>query len=170
MKKETLAGAGLQSVQLHLNRSDGHSLHKIYYAAYGTENINTMYDHNNKAGAKYTSLYTNLDNQKVQDFDINVAQNEDWLVMQDKCVGSLISSVDVFRQNAVYIENFSNTLSPADRPKYYSDENLVSGLSLKDDYLWNVNITAVPATALNHYVYTVCYKTLTINSSGVALV
>jgi hypothetical protein len=75
-RKVPLQGTS-QSVILKLNRAHGMRLRRIYHSLFhGTESSNTAYDHS----AKVTSFYTQLNAQRLQDYDLVRATNDDWML------------------------------------------------------------------------------------------
>ena len=71
-----------------------------------------------------------LDNERLQEFDINVDQNLDYQYMYQFVKGSVIQNADIYRHNWFWIDDFT------DRAFKDDNNNFLTGLDL---YQLNVN-------------------------------
>jgi len=89
-----------QTITLRYTAAQGLRLKKIYHGVYANvESANTMYEHNNTAGAVVTSYYTMLDNVRRQQFNVNCTIGEDYILNKDKIKGSTLITSDTYYYN-----------------------------------------------------------------------
>ena len=73
-----------QTVSLRFNRGHGIKLKKIYHSIFNsTEQANTAYDCSNLAGAKTQVFYTMLDNNRIQEYNLTVANGDDYIYLKN---------------------------------------------------------------------------------------
>lgn len=98
-----------QSMSVRYNREHGLKLKKILYAPFNTvEQLNTVYDHSNLsnvgvAGAKINNFYIQIDNQRLQQFNVDCTnlsgQSLDYLCMQQFLKGSILCTSNLYQYN-----------------------------------------------------------------------
>ena len=58
------------------------------------------YDHDNLAGnGKVNQFYTMLDNERLQEFNLNTATFDDYLMLLPKLKGSVIQNANIYYHN-----------------------------------------------------------------------
>jgi hypothetical protein len=143
--KTALSGTS-QNLSTRLNSGHGISLLKAITVPYDrAEDVNTTYNHNNLSAARVTSLYTLMNNNRLQEFDIECKANTDldWMAMFDKLKGSVIQSKDMYKYNWFYEDSFDYVTGMNDE-KNVDEQNLMSGLSLKEEIKYDV-YTTIPS-------------------------
>lgn len=164
-----------QTINARFSQPHGLRLKKIIYSAYNnTETSSTSYDHTNgsadlvTSGAKISSFYTTLDGNRLQDFNVNCAQFEDWLLMQNKLRGSLIQNARVYNYNWFWEDDFSFEASQVKDPSL-DQNNIVSGLDLSQERAWSI-IETTQNAAYNHYVFGITERLIKLHKDGIVIV
>ena len=170
--KISLNAATLQTITLRYNWVHGATLLKVYHGVYNTtEALNTIYDHSNVnpnklAGTKVTSFYTQLNNSRLQEFDLTSASGDEWTQLKDSLAGSSILSSNMYYYKWFWRENFEHVHPIMDLPMKPDAENLIKGLSLDTEQKIDIFLTT-PNAAYNHYSFGITQKLLSISSEGV---
>ena len=144
----------------------GHHLQKIYVSAYNNvESKNTAYDHSNINGAKFSSYYTMLDQDRRTQFDITctTAAPLDWMLHQEKMRGTAILNQPIYAYNHIVIDDFAHFPGFTDLKSAIPMENQVAGVSLDQDRKWDFCPSTNDATPINWYTYIVLQRTLNIS-------
>jgi hypothetical protein len=164
MSKKVFNGETNQNVSVRINNKHGKYLKHIYHIIYNaTENAPaTRYSHTNVDKANITSYFTTVDNDRRQQFDVNVALNEDWLIIKDYVKNTLIDRVDTYRYNWFVLDKFDDS-------DCNDNDCIDSGFPLTGEHTWDfVGTTA--AAAFNHYTFFVVSRQLFIGPNGIALI
>lgn len=164
--KNNLNGTS-QNVSLRFNRGHGRKLVKIYHAIFNnTEQANTAYDHNNVNGAKCTSYYTMLNNERIQEFNVDTTALDDWNIMKECLKGSVLQTSNIYQYNWFHRDKFDGVcLDDGDQVL----TNLDTGLDLSIEQKWDIYCTTVNAQ-FNHYDFAITQKMLTISSAGITVI
>lgn len=187
MNKISPASSTSQIVTLKFNRSHGIRLLRIYNSIFNITETNAggtrvvfAFDNSNwsapvtansslSVGSKWTSFYTMLDNVRRQEYDLTSANYDDYTFLQDKIKGSSIFNSSQFVHNSVWLEDFSDCVSPS---KSCVDgilrSNLVTGLDLSQEHKWDFFATVV-AAQYNIYTFSVALRILNITPQGVLI-
>mgnify|MGYP003110075979 CR=1 FL=1 len=158
-----------QNITLRLNRSHGNSLKKVRTACFSNAaNKNLRYDyHNTSAGSKVSEYYTLLNNNRLSEYNVNVPANLDWLEINKSCRGTPVYNVDIYRNNWIIENEFSNDADKMSDMKT-TDSNIFSGISLDQEIRYDVYATT--ANAAHRWMSFVHgQKVLNINSSGLVV-
>lgn len=154
------------ATQQRLNRGHGSSLLRVYSSLFnGSESGSTAFNNSNVASAKCTSFYTSMDSMRLQDSDVSVANNEDYLMMKDALEGSCIENSSIFKYNWVVQDDFTG-FKTSDASLTDSTQN---GLSLEAERLYQVNLNSVSAANQNLYSFYITQKMLVIAGGAVQL-
>lgn len=161
-----------QSVNFIISPFMGSRLLRIYISHYNNdESLNTVYDRDNTAGAKVTSFFTTLDNEKLQQYDLVCANYDDYYYMRQYIEKSCIINSDMYQYFNVWIENFCDGNDNAEtRLKKMRSGTIVDGKPILKDWKYEKNLTCATTDALNHYVFILTLRRITINSNGVFLI
>lgn len=210
--KTNLGPSASQTVSLRFNRGHGIRLSKIYHSVFNNnETVSTgvdsvggnpftiasAYDNDNRAviaggvnaltnRSKVQVFYTMLDNERLQEFNLTCANNDDYMLLKDKIKGSVISSSDMFYYNWFWLEDFTGMEDRSAEPK--NKDNLEVGLDLSIERKWDfygqqMNNTAATVNNIlnstiaantnngqyNHYSFAITQKTLTISPNGITV-
>jgi len=171
--KSNLTGSSV-STSLRFNRGHGKNLQKIYYAMFnGAETTNTAYDNDNLVltatglNTKINYYYTLLNNQRIQEYNMQCNQWDDYKLLREKLKGSITQNSNIYNYNQFWVDDFCNY------EKLWDDNsNLDSGLDLSVEQKWDIYITLatlMAGTAMNHYAFAVTQKVLTVSSTGVTV-
>ena len=112
--KISLNAATSQTITLRYNQVHGATLLKVYHGVYNTtEALNTIYDHSNVgtdklAGTKVTSFYTQLNNSRLQEFNLTSASGDEWTLLKDSLAGSSTLSSNMYYYNWFWQESFEH--------------------------------------------------------------
>jgi len=155
-----------QTVTRRFNRVHGIRLKKIYHSVFNnTETSATTYDNSNLSIFPKTQVFhTSLNDQKLQDYNLVVANYDDYVLLKDQLKNTVIQSSDMFYYNWVWIDNFSGFES------CYGCDNLSSGLDLSINQKWDFYGVNMTNTNYNHYTFAVTEKMLTVSSAGITVI
>jgi hypothetical protein len=158
-----------QNVTLRLNKSNGSSLKKIQTACFsGSTDKNRRYDfHNTRGGSKVNEYYTNINNNRLTEFNVNVADNLDWMIIRKRCKGTPVYNEDIYRNNWIIEDGFSNNADKMSDMKT-KDTNVYSGISLDEEIRYDVYATT-SNTSHNWLSLVHSQKVLNINQSGLII-
>ena len=161
--------AGSVSVSLKYSRANGLKLLKIYHMlSSNTETNGTVsYNTSNVAQAELTDFYSNLNNNRLQQFNVTCANGEDWMLLKNLLKGSLYVSQNVYKYNWVWIDDFSGSISPLNESPVPDTDNFMKGIDLSSEQKWDIFMTT--AAQLNHFTFSICQKMLVVNSSGIQI-
>jgi hypothetical protein len=159
---KTNLGAGSQSISLKFNRGHGASLLKVYHAPFNNvETTHLMHDHDNLANAKVSDYYTSLNNTRRQQFNVDCAQYEDWMLHKEDLKGSVVQNRNMYAYNWFVLDKFSGlALQDAD-----CQFNIADGLDLNVEQKIDINATGVVQT--NWYSFAVTQRILSIGPAGI---
>lgn len=161
-----------QNITLKFNRAHGKRLQRIYHTLFQkNETKNTCYDHDSRGARKATTFYTTLDGHRLQEFNIDCSEEEDYMLMKSKLQGSAVMNADIYKYNWVWCDDFTG-----DKPLWQKDWGSVCGLDLGEERTWEfvgdaITVNAAPDAldSYNHYTFAVCQRDLRITSSGLDL-
>ena len=164
--KYTSPASTNQTVQQRLNRGHGKSLLRIYHSVFNnTETLTTAYDSFNVGGVKASSLYSSLDNERLQEVDLSTLNSDDYNFMRDLLHGSAVQNSLMHKFNWFWCDDWTGRGLIHHRETDTSD----CGLDLTQERLWTINLTT-PGSAFAHYTFFVTQKQLTITPTQISLV
>jgi hypothetical protein len=159
------------TVTLRVNRANGLTLDKIYhsvFAAYDAASPNlAVYDNDDINAVKVQAFYTNLNNQKMNQYDFYITEEDDYKILKHILHDSTIQSSNIYYYNWVWVQLFrQGTIMPQ-----YNSDNIIQGIDLNQgEQKWDfVATVAAPATNYNHQSFIVCKRKLVITSAGIVL-
>ena len=159
-----LSGAASTSSSLfqRFNSGMGQRLIRFYYSAFhNVETAMTAFDNSNRV-AKLTDIYTSLNNQRLQEYPLNLAKSEDYLFNEANFEDSCILSSNIYKYNWIHCDNFGNSnLTNGDLTE-------PQGISLAEEKTYTVFVNQV-AAAYNHYLFTVVQRELVIHGANIVL-
>ena len=160
---------------MRYNRVHGATLLKVYHGVYNTtEALNTIYDHTNVdpttkvAGAKVTSFYTQLNNSRLQEYNLTSASGDEWTQLKDSLAGSSILSSNMYYYNWFWRESFEHVRPIMNLPMKPDSDNLIKGLPLDTEQKIDIFLTT-PNAAYNHYSFGITQKLLSISNEGILI-
>jgi hypothetical protein len=171
---------GNNSITMRYNKGHGSKLLKIYWSPYNgaASTIRTSYDHINctavaspVAGSRVSSFYTTVNSERTSQFNYDCTKLQDYLVKKNKLRGSGITSSTDYYVNFTWIEDFTDNYALYEKPLDGDQLTYIDGKKLDEEIVYNIFATfgaGVPAN-LNHYIFAVTQKTLTVNSNGITL-
>lgn len=171
------AGIPNQSITYKFNRGDGITLKRIYHTIFNGSyttatpaSANILFDHNNSSDgnlcAKVNSYYTMLDNQRIQQFNIDCVNYNDWMIHSDKLKESVLQNFSIYKYNWVHIDSFDNMNTTE------HNNNDIVGLDLSLEKKWDFIGTGFyidPNVSFNHMTFAVTQKILTVSSAGITV-
>lgn len=151
------------ALSYNFSRAHGRSLKKIYsvpYLASDTTKSN-FYNHAYKqlANDAITNVYTQLNNERLQQWNMDTISGDEYMVMLNKLKGSCIQNQEHFLYNYFYADSWTDL-------KFHEREpNQKIGLPLDVEQKWDLN--AVTGGARNWFTYAVCQRVLSIGKEGI---
>lgn len=148
-----------QSVSLRYNSGHGRKIRRIYHTlSHPTESLAYNYCRDNIGGTKtVTDYYTTLNNDRLQDFNINTGEQDDYMHMIKKLHGSTVQSIDEYQYKWFHVDDF--TCEKELWSNEAQDVNLSSGVPLDVEQKWEFYATT-SNRALNHYTFVVVEREL----------
>ncbi len=158
-----------QNVTLRLNKSHGSSLKAIKHCVFSeVDPTNTgRYDRQNAASAKIVSYYTNVNNNRLTEFNIVTAADEDWLIHKKKLVNSPLVNNTVYKSNWYHEDRFDDYQDKLS-DLMTEDTNVLSGINLNEEIRWDFFGTTA-GNALRHFSIVHGQKLMNINNRGLVL-
>jgi len=158
--KSTATASTSQNLSYRLNLGHGLRLLKSYHGIYdATEAETTRYELSNTAHTKLVSFYTLLNNERRQEFDLQTADGDDYMLLKEYLRNSVIQSRGMYDYNWVWIENFANN-------KNDESGNLLMGMPLDKEVKYDIYMTTANS-ALRHCTVFVFQRMLSISSAGI---
>jgi hypothetical protein len=154
------------SLNYKLNRSHGKTLNRVMIGCFNTGGTNSAsLNIDNSSTAKITSLYTEVNNTRLQDGEITLSTSDDVRYLRPYLSGSAgFQSVYEFRINQVWCDVFNNQKSL----DWADTDSTVSGLSLENELIYNANFSTVNAAYI-WQLFFVCTKELSITANGITV-
>ena len=171
-RRDTYTGT-TPAITVKITPDMGYMVKRLIFSLFnGTEQFETSYDHDNRAGAKLASYVTQLDSVNRQQYTIQcaTASADDWRLHQRLCKGTAIQNRDIYQYNWFHCEDFSELSTTRERELLpINRDNLVSGLPIVGPHgserIWTLSGTTTNATYF-HYTFIVAYKTLIVSPDG----
>jgi hypothetical protein len=159
-----------QTISLRYNRAHGLKLLKVFHQPVNNaETINTAYDASNILGARCTSFYTMLNNNRLQEFDVLCNQCEDYMILKDRLEGSLMLDANVYQYNWVWLDDFSGSPSMIDEKVRPDLDNYIRGIDLSTEQKYDILLNIAGGTQLNHYTFAIVQRMLVVNQNGIQI-
>lgn len=190
--KLNLGPSSVQSISLRFNRGHGRRLKYICAAMFNNnESLNTMYDHSNVGingrnpaaqvdaggaaglvyygdgrlnGTKLRTFYTLLNNNRLQEYDLNCLKNDDYKYILNMIDESVIQEANMYQYNRLWVENFCGGKLTDHK------QNEECGLPLDIEQKWDVYYNLNGNQSINHYVFAVVQRLLTVNNKGITMI
>jgi hypothetical protein len=162
--KQAIAASTAHSITLNITRSHGNKLLFVAWAPYHT----TETTHTCKAHTTYLhSSYQTLLNQVpvLNNAGHDVSKAEHYFANKDNLMDSGIQNLISYNNNFTHFDNFTGMSLPA------LGDNLTTynGIDLtQETQQWQLNATT-SSVALNHYIFWICQKQLTIAPNAITL-
>lgn len=158
-----------QNVALTLTRGHGQRLLKIYHSIFlADETLSSAY-FNAQTGATVVNFYTQVNDQRLQDFNVSLNSHDDWLIMQKKLEGSITQNENIYRYNWFWLDDFSGMDSMAEKDSTSKLEvNELKGLDLSTNIYYQFNATTANQ-ANSHYDFVITQKMLSISPAGLVV-
>ena len=154
------------TVSLRFNRGHGRRLLKIYTSPFNTvENINTAFDNNNFQAGRISSYYTLLNNERLQEFDLNCRNLDDWSYMKEYLRDTVLQDSKVYQLNWFHKDDWTGKFD-----KKIDDDNLETGLPLDLEQKSDVYFTLPAPAQYNYYSFAITQKMLTVGPQGITVI
>lgn len=156
------------SLSFRFNRAHGTKLRRIYHAPFhNTETGATAYCRDNIGGAKTVSqLYTLLNNERLQEFNVLCTSAQDWMVLKNKLKDSTYLNSDGYQNNWFWVDDFTSEDSLWQNTS--QDINLSSGIDLGVEQKWDIYMTTTNR-ALNHYVFAITEREILLRPGAITV-
>lgn len=142
------------------NRGHGQRLLKVYQAIFAnSESANTAFA-NSTTGNTLTSYYTTRNNQREQEYDITIANDEDWMIHKDMLKDSAILNANVYHYNWFHLHDYCGGTKANDMIK--------SGLPLDIEQKIDFNPTVVTGP-FRYVTFAISQRVLSISRNGIQI-
>jgi len=156
-----------QSSTLRITRGHGTRLLKIYHSMFTqNETLNTAYQ-NTQSATTLQNFYTQLDNYRLQDFNVNLALYDDWAVIQRKLEKSITFNSNIYRYNWFWLDDFTGCDESASETDPTVD-NRIEGIDLTAEKRYDFIGYFAGNVAYNHYDFVVTQKMMGISANGLS--
>jgi hypothetical protein len=151
---------------IKIDGSHGINLKRIYYTIFNvTENINTMFDNTNAnvgTQRKIESFHTEMDGRRRQEFNLDVTKNEDYYYLKPMLQNTMISNVDLYLNNSVWIDHWDN---------FEQLDNVEQGIPLDRQYSYQYKGTTTVNTGVDriHTIFIVAQRKMMIANGLILL-
>ena len=155
-----------QNISIRLNRSFGASLLSVKNCVFGNGANNLKYDRDTSASSKVVSYYTDINGNRLLDFNPVVADQEPWMIHKDRLSNTPALNRTIYEENWFHEDRFDNGVRQYRDGEV--DDSTYAGVSLDDEIRYNISYTTANATH-SHYTIAHCIKVLNINASGLVI-
>lgn len=148
---------------LRLNRAHGRKCRRILTTFVDKNTANEGYMNRNTAGARIANFYSNLQNNRIQEFDIDCTVYDDYVLLKNQLKDKCTVGYSQYSYNWFWIDDFSDHSE-----EVLDDGNISCGISLDEEQRYDLNVTkAAVARSYVYYSYAICEKILSVGPSGV---
>ncbi|KYQ93233.1 hypothetical protein DLAC_05879 [Tieghemostelium lacteum] len=162
---QTLLTGTNQSVTLRINRQNGMTLERIYHSLFAPSAVYTAIYNNNQASTGLDHFYTNLNNNRLTQYDLYPSQLDDYKILRPILLNSTVQTPNIHYYNWCWVEEFG------DGSFDYNPDNVVSGIDLNlGEQKWDFVAFLNPASNLTHQSTIVCKRKLVITGNGLVLI
>ena len=173
-KLNTGAVADSSQVMIRYGSSKGQRLCKILWAYFAQNNVTKFtYETDVTGDGKIIRFHTELNDSKIQDYDLEIANHDHYFFQKDRLEGSIILSENMYSYNFAWIDSFMTSLPYHQERKmiYNTELGIPTGL---EDLRYSI---VVPAQASpggngsqwNVFIYGIFQKTLRIGPGYVMM-
>jgi hypothetical protein len=158
-----------QNVSLRLNKSNASSLKAIKHTAFpGGGANNLFFDRDNTGASKIKKYYSNINNQRLQEQQIDIENNDDdWWYMKQRYKKTAVLNKGIHDNNWIHEDNF---VDYADRfSNGEIDRSAYGGLDLNNEIRVDIYYETANV-ALDHFTIVDGIKVLNVNSRGIAII
>lgn len=147
----------MQTVIVPTNRGMGKRLLRAIYSPFNqNEQLNTAYD-NFSTSQTITSLWSEIDGQRIEPFNVNVTEYEDWMLMKQKLTGSITFSSNIYDYNWFWLSDFCKMATPSERRTLEDNEEKGVDISTKERVV-KLTVQTTGAVNSNWYVWLITQK------------
>jgi len=157
------------NITIRLNKYHGSSLKKIQsVCAVQADNNSDAYNFENIANDKVQDYYTNINNNRLTEFNVVSADNLDWMTHKKRCKGTPIYNAKIYKRNWFIEDEFSNCADKMSDMKT-KDTNVYSGIDLNEEIRYDIYATMASSLSRKWFSLIHGQKVLNINQSGLII-
>ena len=163
--KQAITTSTSHNIVLNISRAMGNKLLFVAWAPYhSVESLNTCKSHTVTQLTTYNTLLNQV--PILTNNLINTALGEHYFYNKDALDKSAIQSIIAYNNSFCHFDNFSGM----SLPDLIENETVYNGIDLSaETQQWQLNATYSIDTSINHYVFVVCQKQLTIAPNSIML-
>ena len=163
--KQAVTTSTAHNIVLNISRAMGNKLLFIAWSPYhSAESLNSCKSHTVTQLTTYNTLLNQV--PILTNNLINTALGEHYFYNKDSLDKSAIQSIISFNNSFTHFDNFAGM----SLPDLIENETVYNGIDLtQETQQWQLNATYSVATSINHYVFVVCQKQLTIAPNSIML-
>lgn len=155
-----------QNISIRLNRSFGASLVAVKNCVFANGSNNLKYDRDTDGSTKVVSYHTDINNNRLLDFNPVIADLDAWMIHKDRLANTPVLNETIYNENWFHEDRFDNGVRQFRDGEV--DDSTYAGVSLDDEIRYNISYTTTNAT-YSHYTIAHCIKVLNINASGLVI-
>lgn len=162
----------LQTVIVPVHKGFGKRLLRAIYSPFNqNERLNNAYDNHVTPDdptavppltLAINNLWSTIDGQRIEPFNVNLTELEDWALMKNKLKGGICFDSRIYRDNFFWISDFCKMAPPSEVTGL--EYNYEMGVDLSKERILNLTIQG-NGTAYNWYVYLITQRELTIKGN-----
>ena len=163
--KQAVTTSTSHNIVLNVSKAMGNKLLFIAWAPYhSVETLNSCKSHTVTQLTTYNTLLNQV--PILTNNLINTALGEHYFYNKDSLDKSAIQSIIAYNNSFTHFDNFAGM----GLPDLIENETVYNGIDLTGEtQQWQLNATYSVATSINHYVFVVCQKQLTIAPNSIML-
>lgn len=163
--KQAITTSTSHNIVLNISKAMGNKCLAIFWAPYhSVESLNTCKSHTVTQLTTYNTLLNQV--PILTNNLINTALGEHYFYNKDSLDKSAVQSIIAYNNSFCHFDNFSGM----SLPDLIENGTVYNGIDLAQEVQqWQLNATYSPATSINHYVFVVCQKQLTIAPNSIML-
>lgn len=163
--KQAVTTSTSHNIVLNISKAMGNKCLAIFWSPYhSVESLNSCKSHTVTQLTTYNTLLNQV--PILTNNLINTLTGEHYFYNKDSLDKSAIQSIIAYNNSFCHIDNFSGM----GLPELVENETVYNGIDLSaETQQWQLNATYNPATSINHYVFVVCQKQLTIAPNSIML-
>lgn len=155
-----------QNTSVRLSKAQGQKLLRIYHSIFNTETGLNAYN-NSQVASNLDSFYTSLNSQRLQDWNLNVNNYDDWMQMKKHLSNSITYSANIYYYSHYWIDDFCGLKSFADDDDL--DSNEIKGVDLGEEIRYDFVSTMSSSTANTHYDFAVVSRIVSVSPQGIMI-
>lgn len=157
-----------QGSSIKLSAGNGQKLLKIYHTILPSAPAAYAVYNNSRTSTTLVNYYSQINGDRLTQFNVALASHEDWLLIQEKLQGSITLNENIYRYNWFWCDDFTGQEKLAIKKPL--DDNEIKGLPLTEGEVRYDFVAQCDATVYMHMDFAITQKMLNITAQGIIIV